>query len=56
MLVRQAVRRFGVHIGGRLTTALADMRDPTRLEEVGELILDCDSGADLLRRINGKLG
>ena len=56
LLARQAVRRFGVHIGERLTAALADMRDPTRLEEVGELILDCDGGADLLRRINGKLG
>ena len=55
LLGRLAARRFGAAAGERLAAALADIRDPARLEAVGDLILDCATEAELLGEVNGKL-
>ena len=56
LLARLASRRFGPATGDHLNELLANVQDPTRLEEVGDLILDCGTGAELLGALNGKLG
>ena len=56
LLERQAARRFGVDAGERLSELLAGVSDPERLAEVGDAIIDCGTGAELLaaaRRIAG---
>ena len=55
LLGRLAARRFGAAAGERLAAALADIRDPARLEAVGDLVLDCATEAELLGELNGKL-
>ena len=55
LLGRLAARRFGAAAGERLAAALADIRDPARLEAVGDLILDCATEAELLGEVNGTL-
>ena len=54
LLCHQAARRFGATAGERLAAALADIRDPLRLEAVGDLVLDCATEAELLGKLNGK--
>lgn len=49
LLVRQATRRFGTETGERLSALLAGVSDPVRLAEVGDGVLDCATGAELLR-------
>ena len=53
-----AARRFGVDTGDALATLLANEGDAQRLAEVGELLVDCTSPAELLRRggrlLNGR--
>ena len=52
----QAARRFGADTGERLSALMADVLEPERLAAVGDAIIDCDTGADLLsaaRRIVG---
>ena len=51
MLVRQAARRFGAGTADRLSASLARIDDPARLAEVGDRIVDCATGADLLDRV-----
>lgn len=51
LLGRQASRRFGAAVANRLADALADIHDPARLEAVADVILDCDTGAELLDRV-----
>ena len=48
---RQAARKFGRETAGRLTERLAEIPDPERLGEVGEWLLECDSGEELLARV-----
>ena len=45
---RQADRKFGPEIAERLAGYLAEISDPERLGEVGEWILECDEGEELL--------
>ena len=55
LLGRLAARRFGAAAGERLAAALAEVRDPSRLEAVGDLVLECATEAELLGELNGKL-
>ena len=55
LLRRIAARRFGVETGDALAALLAKEEDAERLAEVGELLVDCGSPAELLRRGGGLL-
>ena len=50
LLCRQASRKFGAETAERLSGLLARLTDPERLAEVGEWIIECGTGADLLDR------
>ena len=54
LLCHLAARRFGATAGERLAAALADIRDPSRLRAVGDLVLDCATETELLAKLNGK--
>ena len=56
LLVRQAARRFGADTGRRLEARLRGVEDPGRLERVGDLIVDSETGEQLLRGIDGAEG
>ena len=56
LLARQASRRFGAGPGERLSALLAGVSEPEQLAAVGDAIIDCKTGAELLtaaRRIAG---
>ena len=55
LLVRQVGRRFGPDVADVAAGRLAGIRDPDRLQDVGEWIVDCDTGSDLLARLQ-KIG
>ena len=48
---RLAARKFGRETADRLAEQLEEIPDPERLGEVGEWILECDSGKELLARV-----
>ena len=48
LLESQAARRFGADTGERLSTLLAGVSEPERLAAVGDAIIDCGTGPDLL--------
>ena len=48
LLERQAARRFGADAGERLSALLAGVSDPQRLAAVGDAIIDCGTGTELL--------
>ena len=50
LLRRLATGRFGVATGNALATLLANEDDVERLGEVGDLVVDCASAEELLRR------
>ena len=52
-LVRLASRRFGADIGRRLEARLRSVKDPSGLDRVGVLIVDCESGEQLFGGIDG---
>ncbi len=50
-LLRQlTVRRFGASAGDALAALMADEQDAGRLAELGNLVVDCESGEELLRQ------
>ena len=51
LLRRQAVRRFDAAIAEALFKLLADVQDAERFAEVGELLVDCATGSELLERV-----
>ena len=53
LLRRQAASRFGEDTAGRLAEALAQITDPERLADLGEWLVRCDTGAELLARAAG---
>lgn len=53
LLCRQAAHRFGRPFSVRLKSALADVTDPGRLDQVADLVVDCNSGDELLARLSG---
>ena len=50
LLCRQAARKFGDETAGRLSGLLDGLAAPGSLAEVGDWIIDCDVGEDLLDR------
>ena len=52
-LVRLTSHRFGVAIAEALVAELTGS-DHVRLEAVADLILDCETGTELVNRTNGK--
>ncbi len=44
----QAARRFGADAGERLSALLSGVSEPERLAAVGDAIIDCSTGAELL--------
>ena len=48
---RQAARKFGRETADRLAEQLEGIPDPERLGEVGEWILECEVGEELLARV-----
>ncbi len=51
LLHRQAARKFETATADQLATAITELRDPERLAEVGESIIDCSTGNQLLERV-----
>ena len=52
-LMRLAARRFGTDTGQRLGARLENVDDPGLLDRVGDLIVDCETGEQLLGMIDG---
>ena len=50
LLSRQAGRKFGAEAGAGLAALLAGVADPDRLAAIGDLVVDCADGAELLAR------
>ena len=50
LLARQAGHKFGPDAASRLAAAVAEVDDPDRLEEVGEEVILCATGAEFLAR------
>ena len=48
LLRRLATRRFGTATGEALVLHLADISDPNRLARIGERIVDCGTGTELI--------
>ncbi len=53
LLCRQAARKFGAATGEALVRHLAGISDPDRLAVIGERIIDCGTGAELIEWLNG---
>ena len=53
LLSRQVSRRFGAATAEALVAALTGSGH-VRLETVADLVLDCETGLELLNRVNGK--
>ena len=51
VICRLAARKFGPETADRLAERLTEVSDPERLGEVGEWLLECDSGEELLDRV-----
>jgi hypothetical protein len=51
LLAHLAARKFDPRTAERLAGRLADIEDPGRLAGIGDLIIDCDDGEDLLCRL-----
>ena len=51
-----AARRFGADAGERLSVLLAGVSEPERLAAVGNAIVDCGTGADLLAAVRRIVG
>ena len=56
MLSRLAARKFGGGTATRLEALLERVDDPERLVRVGEDVIDCVTGAELLARVKGAAG
>ena len=52
LLRRLAALRFGADAAERASALLQRITDPDRLEEVGELIVRCETGSEFLTRMN----
>ena len=52
LLRRQAAQRFGAGTAERLSGVLARIDDPERLSELGEWLVDCATGPELLARMD----
>ena len=50
LLIRQARRRFGAEVSEALSKLVEDVDDLDRLAEVGDWVVDCATGRELLDR------
>ena len=50
LLLRQVRRRFGADVSEALSGLIKGMEDPDRLTEVGDWVVDCATGRELLNR------
>ena len=50
LLLRLARRRFGADVAEALSKLIEGVEDPDRLAEVGDLVVDCATGSELLAR------
>ena len=55
LLCGLAARRFGAETGERLADLIARVEDPARLADIGEWIVTCASGRELLHRCSCEL-
>lgn len=53
LVCRQARRKFGGATADQLSRLLEDISDPETIARVGDWILDCDDGSELLARVRG---
>lgn len=51
LLGRITERRFGPGVAGQLTALLADESNLSRLDDVGDWLMECDTGEALLARL-----
>ena len=51
LLRRLTERKFGVETAERLSALLAGIGDPARLADIGDWIIDCASGDELIARV-----
>ncbi len=56
LLSRQAARKFDAATAARLSAVLDGIDDPDRLAGIGEQIIDCTTGAELLARVEDTAG
>ncbi len=56
MLSRLAARKFGGETAARLEALLERIDDPERFVRIGEDVIDCATGAELLARVEGAAG
>ena len=56
LLSRQAARKFDARTAARLAALLDGVADPERLAEIGEQVIDCATGAELLARAERAAG
>ena len=54
LLCRQAARRFGSETAQRLSGLLESLKAADELATVGDWIVDCETGADLLARVRAQ--
>ena len=54
LLCRLAARRFGAETAQRLSGLLEGLKAAEELAVVGDWIMDCETGADLLARVRGR--
>ena len=52
LLCRMTAARFGVATAERLAELLAPITDAARLADVGDWLVQCDTGADFLARVD----
>ena len=53
LLLRLTQRRFGADVSEALSKLLKGVEDPDRLTEVGDWVVDCATGRELLKRAGG---
>ena len=53
ILLRQAARKFDANTATRLEALLTAVDDPDRLAGLGDHVIDCDDGEELLSRVTG---
>ena len=51
LLTRLAGRKLGAGVAERVGESLSGIDDPQRLRNVGDWIIDCDEGQDLIARL-----